>query len=125
MTTSTTQPFKLMIFGGRDFKNYALLSQVLKDIRPKFPEDRELQIISGMARGADSLAVRYAQAHNIPLLKYPADWSLGRGAGFIRNTQMAEACDEGLAFHDGASRGTAHSVNELVRLGKKVRVVSY
>lgn len=66
-------------------------------------------IISGMALGADTLAVEFADWYGIPTLKFPADWDrYKKGAGPIRNQQMI---DEGkpnlcVAFLMPNSRGT-------------------
>lgn len=42
-------------------------------------------VISGKARGVDTLGERWAAANKISVERFPADWSLGRGAGFRRN----------------------------------------
>lgn len=34
------------------------------------------------------------------------DWSLGKGAGHKRNTQMAEYADGAIIFWDGKSKGS-------------------
>ena len=68
-------------------------------------------VISGTARGADRLGEKWAQQHQIPIERYPADWKLhGRKAGFLRNEQMAKAADGLIALWDGESRGTQHMI---------------
>lgn len=79
-------------------------------------------IISGMAAGVDTLAVRYAMQHGIELIKMPADWSLGRGAGYKRNIQMAEIADALIAIWDGTSRGTEHMIKIAFEHKLKVHV---
>ena len=69
-------------------------------------------VVSGTARGADRLGEDWAEANDIPVLKFPADWNRhGRKAGFIRNTEMAKNADALIALWDGKSRGTAHLIN--------------
>ena len=69
----------------------------------------DITIISGMAKGADTLAVKFAEHYGLPCLKFPADWArYGKGAGPVRNQQML---DEGkpdliIAFPMQSSRGT-------------------
>lgn len=81
----------------------------------------DLTIISGMAPGADSGAVRYAATVGCGLAPYPADWArYGLGAGFRRNQRML---DEGLpdlvvAFPGG--RGTADMVRRALKAGVPV-----
>ena len=64
-----------------------------------------------MAAGVDTLAVRYAMQHGIELIKMPADWSIGKSAGYRRNEQMADIADALIAVWDGTSRGTMHMIN--------------
>ena len=78
-------------------------------------------VISGMARGVDSLAVDYAKETNLPLVKMPAFWDLyGRSAGYKRNEQMAEVADALIALWDGSSRGTKHMIDIAKKKGLKV-----
>lgn len=50
-----------------------------------------MELISGMARGADSLAVLYAKTYGLKLHEFPADWKRYKGgAGPIRNQQMID-----------------------------------
>jgi hypothetical protein len=54
---------------------------------------------------------------------FPADWdTFGKGAGFIRNTKMAEYSDALIAIWDGTSRGTAHMIRTAWRKGILVYV---
>ncbi len=49
------------------------------------------QIVSGNARGVDAAAERFAKKQGIDLAMFPANWEKnGKGAGPIRNKQMAE-----------------------------------
>lgn len=115
--------FQVIIAGSRDFADYKLL-QSKCDLF--FQEKRPTAIISGLARGADMLGARYAQEREIPVLKFPADWEcLGKRAGMVRNLQMLEVADAVIAFWDGQSRGTAHTINEAKKRGLPLRVVRY
>lgn len=82
-----------------------------------------LEIISGMAKGADTLAVEYAKAYGLKLHEFPADWKrLGKAAGPIRNRQMLNEGKPDLvvAFPGGA--GTAHMVSIAKVAGVEVIV---
>lgn len=117
---------KLIVAGGRDFADYKLLEEVLWDISKRMPEDTGVSLVSGMARGADALAVRFARENNVKLHEFPANWDLyGKSAGYKRNTQMAQFADGLLAFWDGKSRGTAHMIKTMESMSKPVRVISY
>lgn len=115
--------FQVIIAGGRDFSDYALLCQKC-DIF--FRDKTPTAIISGMARGADSLGVQYAQEHGIQVMQFPADWAgLGKRAGMVRNLQMLDVADAVIAFWNGVSRGTGHMVSEAKKRGLPLRVVRY
>ena len=46
------------------------------------------EIVSGGAKGVDSLAERYANEHNIKFSLFPVKWEkYGKGAGFKRNNE--------------------------------------
>lgn len=52
--------FKLIIAGGRDFKDYTLLrSTVDKLLKNKLRKEKTV-VICGMAKGTDMLGARYA-----------------------------------------------------------------
>jgi len=110
---------KLAVIGSRTFNNQDLLNATLN----QFPMEL---IISGGARGADSMAAAYARHFNIPLKVFPADWDKwGKQAGYLRNKDIIAACDEVVAFWDGTSRGTAHSLKLAREWGKKITIVKF
>lgn len=116
---------KVIIAGGRDFSDMDLLSRkcdrILRDIPP-----HEITIISGNASGADTLGVQYAYDRKIKVEHYPANWyGVGKGAGEIRNIEMAKNADALIAFWDGKSRGTKHMIDTAVKRGLKFRVIKY
>lgn len=127
---------RVIIAGGRDFENYRLLEEKVQEVlevHGYFDNvDVEAEIISGAAKGADSLGERYAREHRIPVKRFPADWKRhGRYAGPLRNEQMADyASEEGykgilVAFWDGGSRGTRNMISQAKQRNLLVRVVSY
>ena len=117
---------RIIVAGGRDFNNYALVEEKL-DHYLKFLNPHKVIIVSGGARGADSLGERYAKENGYKLERYPADWNgpHGKSAGFVRNRQMAEVSNALIAFWDRKSNGTRHMVTTATKLGLKVRIVEY
>jgi hypothetical protein len=82
-------------------------------------------IISGGAKGADSIAEKIADITKIELIVFLPDWNkYGKGAGFIRNEKIISECDVVLAFWDGSSHGTAHSL-KLAKQLKRTTIVVY
>jgi YspA, cpYpsA-related SLOG family len=118
--------FKLIIAGGRDFSDAALLERVVFAMADTEYADVAISIVSGMARGADALGYRFAKAHDIKCYEFPADWdTYGKRAGYMRNEQMGRFSGGLLAFHDGASRGTNHMIQFMRSLHKPVTVINY
>jgi len=100
---------KVIIAGSRDFNDYEVLKQVcdtvLKDIK-------NIEIVSGTARGADSLGEQYSKEKGYKLKQFPADWNTHKkAAGYIRNKQMAEYANMLIAFWDNSSKGTKHMID--------------
>ena len=72
-------------------------------------------VVWGGARGADSLAERYAQERGLKMIVFPAQWKkYGRRAGFIRNVNIIRECDVCFAFWDGESHGTKHETSNAL-----------
>jgi protein gp37 len=98
---------KLIIAGSRTFTDYPLLCQVLA------PDRRRItQVITGGERGAELLAYRWAWKHAITHQLFRADWErFGKSAGVHRNHLMAQAGDLLVAFWDGRSAVTRHTIS--------------
>lgn len=109
----------IAIIGGRDFTDVELLRESILD-------ENITKIVSGGAKGADTLGREFALKNNIELVEYLPDWKkYGRGAGFIRNKEIIENSDIIYAFWDGKSKGTLHSINIAKKLNKPIRVIRY
>ena len=64
-----------------------------------FCGDSDIKIISGMADGADTLAIRFADEFELTKILFPANWKLHhRMAGFLRNEDMMEIATHLVAF---------------------------
>lgn len=112
---------RTIIAGSRTFVDYELMKFHLQNYR--FPIT---SIISGCAKGADSLGEQYAIEKGIPLEKYPANWNkYGKSAGYRRNEQMADVADALIAFWDGESKGTKHMIDIAVSKKLKVKIINY
>jgi len=112
---------KLAVVGSRTFTDYQLFYEVLDSILEV--HGGMIELISGGAKGADSLAKRYADDAGIGIKIFAAHWDeFGKGAGMIRNTDIVNECDQLLAFWDGKSRGTLDSITKAVQAKKFVMV---
>lgn len=121
--STKAQQIRLAIIGGRDFTNY----EYMKNSLAKLAQDVTIiQVVSGGARGADSLGEQWANEQNIPINIFPAQWEkYGRSAGFRRNKDIINNCDMVAAFWDGQSRGTENSIQLAKEQRKPVRIFKY
>lgn len=117
---------RVLICGSRTWDDPLPISWVIRALKGG---SRPSVIISGGARGADTLAARSARRQGVELVEFPANWDThGKAAGPIRNQQML---DEGRpdvvwAFTDDIvnSKGTADMVRRARKAGIPVYVVS-
>lgn len=120
--------YYLIVAGSRNFNNYeyikASLDYLLYDlVKEKYP----ITIISGTAKGADTLGERYAKERGYGIIRMPANWEeFGKRAGYIRNAEMANKVKEegfgGCAcFWDGKSPGT----NWMIKLCEEKQIDCY
>jgi len=111
---------RIAIVGSRTFKNYNLLT----DIMHRFTGEIS-NIISGGAKGADSLGEEYANFWQIKFTVFRPNWTRhGKSAGFVRNQQIVNACDMVIAFWDGISKGTKDTIDKA-RVAKKPTFIIY
>jgi len=120
-------PFRLIIAGGRNFDDYAALKKfALQQLQNILTAGRPIVVISGNARGADTLGERLAAEMNWKCERYPADWTrYGLSAGYRRNEDMAKIAHGLLACWDGVSRGTKHMIDIAQRRQLQVVIHYY
>ena len=122
---------KLIIAGSRDVGDYSLIDKAMAMHGIKLEDITE--IVSGCAKGVDSLAIKWAENNDIPVTKMPADWKntkvpnaiirenqygkYNAVAGLQRNEAMGDYADALLAITNG-SRGTDHMIKYMAELGK-------
>lgn len=112
----------LAVIGSRTYKDMPLLIEHLDRTCANFSV---ASIVSGGAKGADSLAAEYAAVIGLPVEVFKPDWAqFGRGAGPIRNKAIVNAADIVLAFWDGESKGTKQALSYAKQMGKHVIVVA-
>lgn len=111
---------KLAIVGSRTFNDYNMLVDFIQD---NYNIDEITHIVSGGARGADTLGERFAEEFNKEKIIFPADWkTYGKKAGFLRNVDIIKNCDECVCFWDGESHGTKHDIDLCVEMEKPYKI---
>jgi len=115
----------VVVFGSRTFTNKKQFDDIMKRFVKRFKKE-ELLFISGAAsRGPDAMIIDWAYENGYPCKQVPADWlSSPKGAGFIRNREMARLCTEGLGLWDRVSNGTRQMIDCLTALTKDCIVVN-
>lgn len=118
---------RVIIAGSRTFTDWKMFQEKVKEILSNYTD---IEIVSGHARGADTMGEWYAQNNNIPLKVFPAQWdTYGKRAGYLRNQQMLDYANEEtpvlIAFWDGSSRGTKMMIDIAQRAEAEVHIVRY
>lgn len=111
---------KIAIIGSRTFNDYQFLKETLSEYK-----DIDI-IVSGGATGADSLSERYAKENNIQTLIFKPNWDkYGKRAGYLRNIEIVDNSDLVIAFWDGKSQGTKHSLQYAKKQGVPVKILNF
>lgn len=110
---------KVLVCGSRSWRDTAAIAARFHDL------PRDTFVINGGASGADYLAKQEAMRHGFGVMTVYPDWNKhGKRAGVVRNNFMLDQePDLVLAFWDGESRGTRHTIEEARRRGISVEVI--
>lgn len=107
---------RLAIVGSRDCPTIEISSYL-----PFVPS----AIVSGGAKGADTIAKEYAVKNDITIIEYLPKYEIyGRKAPLMRNIQIVENCDYLLAFWNGTSRGTKFTIDYASRRGVPYKIIN-
>lgn len=122
------RPLYLLIVGSRTFSDRGLLFEKADEA---VGGRKNVTIVSGGAKGADTLAEQYADSRGFEKKIFPAKWDLfGKQAGYIRNREMHKFLSDKedrmcLAFWNGVSRGTKHNFELAEEFGTPLVVVRF
>ena len=115
---------KLLITGTRKpkgFRNeyHSIVDNALTN-RCFANPDEELELIEGCCSdSADEFAEIWAKEQDVKVNHRPAN----NGKYLKRNIEMVDECEEVLAFWDGWSYGTAHTIATALMRDKKVKII--
>lgn len=110
---------KIAVIGSRSFDDYPKMKKVLDSLK-----DKITGIVSGGAKGADSLAEKWASENDVPIVIFFPNWDkYGKKAAMIRNKLIIDECDQVVAFWDGKSPGTRNSLSIARIQNKKYFIV--
>ena len=109
----------VIIAGSRHFDDLQVLEDAVEDSGFNIT-----CVVSGAAKGVDLLGERWAQARGIGIRSFPADWDrYKRGAGPIRNEEMAKVAGGLIALPCQCSRGTKDMIRRAHNHDLQVHVV--
>ena len=109
---------KLAVVGSRTFTNYQKLIDYLSHY------NSITEVVSGGARGVDSLVRRFAEEYDIPIKEFLPEYSkYGRIAPFVRNQQIVDYSDELLAIRVKFSKGTTDTINRAHKANKPTKII--
>ena len=99
----------ITIIGSRKFNDPELVEKCIKKELPDIN-----CIISGGARGADTLAEKAAKKFKVPVQIIKPEWNrYGRSAGFKRNKILILKADKIIAFWDGENKAADSGIHHL------------
>lgn len=102
---------KVIIAGSRDLINIADVVDAINHANIEITT-----VISGGARGVDSLGEKWAENNGVEVQRYLADWDkYGKRAGIVRNKEMSLVGDALIAVWDGKSSGTKHMIDLMIK----------
>lgn len=119
---------KVAIVGSRSYKDYDSFCTQLKEVLVS-SNVKDPVIISGGALGVDSMAKKYAKEHMLDFIEFNPYFKLDKTSAFsprhffVRNRQIVYNSDLVIAFWDGESRGTEHSIRYAQKLERKLIII--
>ena len=126
---------KVIIAGSRNIVDYEIIKKSIEESKFDLTE-----VVSGGARGVDTLGEKYAKENDLLVKIFKAEWDnlvdvpkykikknkYGKlynvTAGFERNEKMGDYADALIAVWDGKSNGTKAMIEYMKKKNKKVYV---
>lgn len=97
-----------MVTGSRNWTDYGRIRQVLKNLDNIRGTEDGILVSGNCPDGADAYCERYAISLGWQLELYPANWNLGKHAGYLRNQRMVDSKPEMcIAFIKAGSKGAS------------------
>lgn len=128
---------KLIIAGSRSITSYATLRQAIIMSGLWDEHKKAIEVVSGKAKGVDTLGEEFASKAGLKVHDKPADWDNIKAPGAVvktrydgkkynalaghwRNEEMAQIADAALILWDGKSTGSLDMLHRMLALGKPV-----
>ena len=129
--------FTILVCGGRDYTDFEKIHNALADLcdrkglwdRPSSAAKRwvgknALCVVTGGARGADTIAIEWALLNGAAFKVYEAEWDkYGLRAGPVRNQAMLQENKIDLVLAARGGAGTADMVRRAKKAGIEVKII--
>jgi hypothetical protein len=80
---------RVLVCGSRDYDDALVIETVLDELAAQHPD---LVVVSGMARGADTVGAEWAKRTGRPLHPFPAAWQTHDREGVVGTTPIRCRC---------------------------------
>lgn len=128
---------KIIVAGPRDYGDEKHVHSILNKEIPKHGNKEDITIISGMARGVDTIAYNWAKENGYKVDPHPANWDdlteqpscieingwgeyYNKCAGYNRNERMAKIGDILILIWDGKTSGSGNMRENAEKYGLKI-----
>lgn len=126
---------RTIVAGSRNILNYETVKSAIEYCGWTVTE-----VVSGTAKGVDTLGERWARENHRPIKRFKADWKdiwgrpdnqiksnqwgkYWKNAGIVRNIEMRDYAQALVAVWDGKSNGTRHMIESAKKKNLKVYVL--
>lgn len=105
------------VVGSRGFQDLDMVREYVRGL------PLGVEVVSGGARGVDTVAEETALACGLHMKSFPAEWGKhGGAAGYIRNHDIVKRADRVVAFWDGESKGTKSTIEIAMKAQKPLDI---
>ena len=109
---------KIAIVGARAFSNPEKVKAFVRGMPAHW------EIVSGGCAGVDTWAQEACEEQHRNFTVFYADWKVvGKAAGRMRNSEIAQYCDAAVGFTEGPSKGTVDTIKKVASLRRPVWTV--
>ena len=106
---------RLLIAGSRQINDFDFTEYISDDVDT---------ILSGGAKGIDTLAEAFADKHRFSkIILRPQYKTYGKAAPLKRNEDLIKMADKILVIWDGNSKGTKYTINYAKKLNKDLQII--